>query len=56
MQTEDLDNQMNDIVNGKVCTGWDARTVRFMFVYVCIVAWQDSPIPEYLNTSSLFRV
>jgi hypothetical protein len=40
---------MNDIAKGGVCTGWDARTVRFVFVHVCVVAWRDSPLPKYLN-------
>jgi hypothetical protein len=32
MQTEDLDNQMNDIVKGEVSTGQDMCTVQFVFV------------------------
>jgi len=34
-RTEDPDNQTNDIAKGGVCTGWDARTVRFVFVSIC---------------------
>jgi len=39
---------MNDIAKGGVCTGRDARTVRFVFD-LFVVAWRDSPISEYLN-------
>ena len=49
MQTEDPDNQTNDIAKGRVSTGQDACTVQFVFACICIVAWRDSPIPEYLN-------
>jgi hypothetical protein len=38
---------------GEVSTGRDARTVQFMFVCVCIVAWRDSPIPEYSTRLTL---
>jgi hypothetical protein len=48
-QTEDPDNQMDDITKGEVSTGWDVCTVWFLFVHVCVVAWQDSPLPEHLN-------
>src|SRR5882762_9435704 len=34
-RTEDPDNQTNDIAKGGVCTGRDARTVRFVFVSIC---------------------
>jgi hypothetical protein len=34
-RTEDPDNQTNDITNGEVYTGRDARTVRFVFVSIC---------------------
>jgi hypothetical protein len=30
MQTEDLDNQMNDITNSEISTGLDVRTVQFV--------------------------
>ena len=41
---------MNDIAKGEVYIGRDMRTVRFVFVHVCVVVWRDSPLPKYLNT------
>ena len=51
-QTEDLDNQTNDIVNGEVSTGQDVHTVRFLFVCVCIVAWWRDEAHQYPNIST----
>ena len=48
-RTEDPDNQMNDIAKGGVCTGRDARTVRFVFVSICCGVARLTNI-QYLNT------
>ena len=43
---------MNDIVKGEYVQDGDTRTVWFVFVCICVVVWQDSPMPEYFNNSS----
>src|SRR5882762_9729319 len=51
-RTEDPDNQTNDITNGGVSTGRDARTVRFVFVSICCGVARLTNL-GYLNTSHL---
>ena len=51
-RTEDPDNQTNDIAKGEVSTGQDTRTVRFMFVSICVVAWWRGEAHQYLNIST----